>query len=819
MQISQSDIVRVRQARWRVLHVQSYERCQLLTLAGAGPSNTGNERGILAPFDDVEHVDRRTRPARVSRRLWRRACRALLAADTPPGSLVSIRLARIDVLPHQLEPALAIVRGLGSRVLLADDVGLGKTIQAGLIVAELRALGAAERVLIVTPAGLRDQWADELSGRLGLAAAVLDVRALQRAAQELPLGVSPWQAAPIAVASVDYLKRPEVLAAAAASRWDVLIVDEAHGVAGDNDRHAAVAALAARSGYVVLVTATPHSGDRRSFVSLCRTGQVAGDRLLVFRRSRDQVSAGTTRRIHRLYVRTSADEAQTHALLRRFSLAVRNDQGGRSSADPHPRRGASSQAGRPDPPGWRLALAVLQKRALSSALSLKRSVDRRLAVLGGGRAPLDVQLDLPLEGPPGELSPGDEVPEWSPLLHLRDAVRERHLLGALSAAAARASRHETKIAALGRLLRRVREPVIVFTEYRDTLLHLHASLEMTAVLLHGGLTREERQAALSAFTHGGAHLLLATDAAGEGLNLQRRCRIVINLELPWNPMRLEQRIGRVDRIGQRRTVHVFHLIARDSGELEVLSRLQSRVAKAHADVGGADPLGFGDDRLEGAPAGSSLQPTAHQPSEPLETLPADVAPWTPPLAEHAVAEARRAWSARLLSKARDELALARCDLGPCLAAARLRTTRARLGRRTLMIWQATAEDGCSRRIGSMVVGITADAWNADGLHAVRNYVEHVVRPWREAVTDLHRAFTDGRLARERGIGAERLHEGPASADLLQPGLFDRRAERARLALRTASRLAAEDRSQRLRSIECARCVLFPPPQLVLVLTP
>jgi superfamily II DNA or RNA helicase len=751
-------------------------------------------------------------------------CRALLAADTPPGSLVSLRLARIDVLPYQLEPALAIVHGHGSRVLLADDVGLGKTIQAGLIVAELRALGAAERVLIVTPAGLRDQWAEELSGRLGLAAAVLDVRALQRASQELPLGVSPWQAAPIAVASVDYLKRPEVLAAAGACRWDVLIVDEAHGVAGDNDRHAAVAALAARSGYVVLVTATPHSGDRRGFVSLCRTGQVAGDRLLVFRRSRDQVSAGTTRRVHRLYVRMSADEEQTHALLRRFSLAVRDDQGGRSSAadaEAHPLRGAS-RTGRPDSPGWRLALAVLHKRALSSARSLKRSVDRRLAVLGAERAPLDVQRALPLHetaGIAGEQSPADEAPEWSPLLHLLDTVRERHLLGALAAAAGRASRHETKITALGRLLRRVREPAIVFTEYRDTLLHVHASLGMTAVLLHGGLTREERQAALSGFTHGGARLLLATDAAGEGLNLQRRCRIVINLELPWNPMRLEQRIGRVDRIGQRRTVHVFHLIARDSRELEVLARLQSRVAAAHADVGGADPLGFGDDGLDGAQAGSSLQPSEHQECNPLESLPAGVTPWTPPLADHAVTEARRARSARLLSKARDEPALARCDLGPCLAAARLKTTRARLGSRTLMIWQATAEDGCGRRIGSTVVGITADAWNADGLPAVRHYVEQVVRPWREAVTDLHRAFTDSRLARERAIGPERLDDGLGSTDLLQPGLFDRRAERARLALRTASRVAAEDWSQRIRSIEGARSVLFPPAHLVLVLTP
>src|SRR5207249_4056200 len=92
------------------------------------------------------------------------------------------------------------------------------------------------------------------------------------------------------------------------------------------------------------------------------------------------------------------------------------------------------------------------------------------------------------------------------------------------------------------------------------------------------------------FTNGDARLLLATDAAGEGLNLHRRCRVVINLELPWNPMRLEQRIGRVDRIGQRRAVHVFHLIGADTGETRLLDELRARVARAHAAVGTPDPL-------------------------------------------------------------------------------------------------------------------------------------------------------------------------------------------------------------------------------------
>src|SRR5262249_5327327 len=142
---------------------------------------------------------------------------------------------------------------------------------------------------------------------------------------------------------------------------------------------------------------------------------------------------------------------------------------------------------------------------------------------------------------------------------LADASHERELLRELAAAARLAARHETKIAAIVRLLDRVQEPVVVFTEYRDTLRHLQRAIGRPAAVLHGGLAREERAAALDEFVSGRCSILLATDAAGEGLNLHQTCRLVVNLELPWNPMRLEQRIGRVDRIGQRRTVHAIHL--------------------------------------------------------------------------------------------------------------------------------------------------------------------------------------------------------------------------------------------------------------------
>ena len=171
------------------------------------------------------------------------------------------------------------------------------------------------------------------------------------------------------------------------------------------------------------------------------------------------------------------------------------------------------------------------------------------------------------------------------------------MLRELAASARLAAQHETKIAALVRFLDRVSEPVIVFTEYRDTLLQLRDAIRAPTAVLHGGLDRAERASALGDFIDGRRAILLATDAAGEGLNLHHACRIVVTLELPWNPMRLEQRIGRVDRIGQRRTVHALHLIARDTGETRILDRLRMRIAQAQADVGAADPLGSHDDDL------------------------------------------------------------------------------------------------------------------------------------------------------------------------------------------------------------------------------
>jgi hypothetical protein len=229
----------------------------------------------------------------------------------------------------------------------------------------------------------------------------------------------------------------------------------------------------------------------------------------------------------------------------------------------------------------RLVSIVLRKRALSSARSLLSSIERRLMLLTDtSRA---WQLSLPLGPDPDE----DPVTDDEPLSDLgapglADAGAEREWLTRIARAARNATADERKLSRLLRFLTRAREPVIIFTEYRDTLKELAKSAATaghSVSVLHGGLEAAERAAVQSAFNESGG-ILLATDAASEGLNLHHRCRVVVHFELPWNPSRLEQRAGRVDRLGQSRIVHELAFVMEHTAERLVLAPLTKRLAAA-----------------------------------------------------------------------------------------------------------------------------------------------------------------------------------------------------------------------------------------------
>lgn len=755
MQISQSDTsaptntrpghvrvgdrVRVRHQRWVITERRSFDDCEALTLSGIGPANIGQQQQILTPFDVVEPLTSRRSFRIVRGTRWRRACRQLLADAGSAGTLRTARSAHMDLLPYQLEPALAVVHGRGTRMLIADEVGLGKTVQTALIVAELKARGAISRVIVLTPAGLREQWVDEFLTRFDLPLTLFDTSAAARRRASLPVGVNPWSVEPFIVASVDYIKRPEVLPAVQTCRWDVVIVDEAHHAVLGTDRHAAVNTLCRIAPYVILLTATPHNGDSQAFRSLCALGQQDDDPLLVFRRTRQQLGHPRERRIHQLRVRPGSEERRMHAALDAFVRAVHQEPGGRDSST------------------W-VALATLQKRALSSAFALLRSVEHRLDALDVDDRSVAQQLTLPIFESGGEFDVADNPPAWT-IPALGDVGHERELLSRVRHAARLALGRESKLRALARLIRRIVEPVIIFTEYRDTLAHLRDRVAPNATLLHGGLSREERRAAIAQFEQGG--LLLATDAAGEGLNLHHNCRVVVNLELPWNPVRLEQRIGRVDRIGQTRRVHAFHLIAHGTTEVRVLHRLRSRITRAQADVGTTSPL-------------DADQPTADSPTPAFTRM-----------ATEAQREHHRLTTARRLMSDYPTgidltLDLERHSL---VTFSRHRRLRLWLKLRPLVLVRSVLFDVSGQVIAYHLTALqlAVEPGHAcsfqrlerigDRLPSNSDYDE-----WLTSSHSIHSAFWNARLSRERGIATFRRSLTAAGA--LQPGLFDLRAEQA-----------------------------------------
>jgi superfamily II DNA or RNA helicase len=543
------DTVRARRALWRIDSVRHEPQASVVALQPDSSLGIGGleriGRTLIAPFDNIAPVTARSRLAPVSRRRAIHRLATLVTASAPFDLPTSAATAPARLLPFQLEPLLALRTGRAARVLIADHVGLGKTIQ-------------------------------------------------------LPSHVNPWASSPVIVASIDFVKQPEVRHGLRHQIWDLFIVDEAHLLTPGSDRLAAADAIARQSARVVLLTATPHDGREAGFRALCDLGRVgSADVIAIFRRTRAASGAGHRRVFRRLAVLPTAAERRVHALLARYATRVWSDR------SPHDRGPA------------RLAMTVLFKRAASSAASLAQSLERRrtLLQLATLETAEPTQPSLPLAMVDSVAADdNDDAPDTVLAAPGLEPARERTWLNLLIHAAQAATRDEAKVRVLVRLVRRLREPVIVFTEYRDTLTRLEPVLRAVAptVTIHGGRTPEARREALDAFSIGDARVLLATDAASVGLNLQARCRFVVHVELPWSPTRLEQRVGRVDRLGQTRTVHALHLVADADVEAAIEARLIERARHIHAALDNVSDDGLEPDeaRDEGGAAERAVDPVS-----------------------------------------------------------------------------------------------------------------------------------------------------------------------------------------------------------------
>lgn len=537
--------VRCRARTWRVLDRQHDGVHASWRLA----REAGTPRLIVSPPDDIVMLPPAVR--RVSRRQWTRHAYAMVEGDVPQWWPHHAAALPIDLLAWQFVVAMLMLSAHHRRVLLADEVGMGKTVQAGILLHEIHARAADATTLVVVPAGLVPQWTSELRDRAAIAAQVLDAAALRAEAARPQRSVDAARAGTCWLMSLDLLRRPDVIPLLARTRWTLLVVDEAHHCAPDTARLDAIARVAAASVRVLLLTATPTAAGPAAAIGLRNLGARPGESPMpVIRRAATRIA----RPPRRVCLLTVALDPGHDALCRRIDAFAERA------------RHESGAAGL-------LPALVLRRRASSCPAAVARSLARRLEVL---RRPVDSLVSPGLFEALTQDARDDDamhLPAW------QDDGAERRELEALLRDASRLPPAGRKLEAVVRLIRRSAEPVVVFTAYLDTLRTLRSLLpSSTLAIVHGEQPDASRTDAVAAFARCDARVLLATDTAAEGLNLHHGCRLVVHAELPVSPRQLEQRTGRLDRYGQRHRVHAVVMGSRTLDDRQAAARLAARAA-------------------------------------------------------------------------------------------------------------------------------------------------------------------------------------------------------------------------------------------------
>jgi superfamily II DNA or RNA helicase len=553
----------------------------------------------------------------------------------------------VAVEDYQLEPVARALTAPRVNLLLADDVGLGKTIEAGLVVQELLLRQRARRAMVVCPAGLTAKWQQEMADRFGLDFTIVNSEQCKMLRLTHGSAANPFEVYPFVIVSLPWLRGPraqrlldEVLPTGGPSeqrRFDLLILDEAHHVAPaaprqryavDSQQTKLLRRLVPHFEHRLFLSATPHNGYLESFTALLELidnqrfargvapDEVARREVMVRRLKTDVVDEHGNRKfapradVPPLVVEYPPAEREVHALLTRFAQIRRH----RTKAG---RRRATD-----------LVTLLLKKRLFSSPDAFGKTVavlreTYNLATRNAADAD-ESWVDAYL----GDLEDADdeEVTEREEI-GLRRAGRglgnptaeELELLAAMETwARQHTANPDAKAAKLTEYLRAVcipdgrhwlSERVVVFTEYRDTLTWLRRLLTQDGLgerieVFHGGLTVAEKEAVRQAFQADPAdpdakvRILLATDAAGEGIDLHWHCHRLVNYDIPFNPNKLEQRIGRIDRYGQQFEPEIRHFVGAGwentadtfAADLEFLSRVARKVAQIEYDLGAVNAV-------------------------------------------------------------------------------------------------------------------------------------------------------------------------------------------------------------------------------------
>jgi len=546
------------------------------------------------------------------------AYRIRLAHEFDPHFAVSV--SQIDPLPHQLEAVYHYMLRLPRiRFLLADDPGAGKTIMAGLLLKELKLRGLVETVLIVTPANLTDQWRREMKQRFSEV-----FRVIRRASIDDLYGRNIWEETHQAITSIDFAKREGIIEGLGETVWDLVIVDEAHKMAAylygdkrkESQRYKLGKILSPNAYHFVMLTATPHKGDPDNFrllmqlldremfeskTSIDLIVQRQEIPLFLRRMKEDMVDFQQRRLFTQRNVKTAAfslsePEWELYQAVTRY-IEIQSER----AAAEGTRKGKLLG----------FALALLQRRLASSVRAIRHSLERRHKRLEILKQRLE-EFEEGVEWTEEDLEEMTEQERWFieekleqvTLARTKDELeRECRQLENLVDKAKAVERldTETKFQKLKQLLTQEgfftsKTKLLVFTEHKDTLEYLldklgnkPGGLGFEVTQIHGGMRlgdekrRGTRIHAEKEFREK-AQIMVATEAAGEGINLQF-CWVMVNYDIPWNPNRLEQRMGRIHRYGQTKDVTIFNLVAADTREGQVLHRLLEKIEEIRRAMG------------------------------------------------------------------------------------------------------------------------------------------------------------------------------------------------------------------------------------------
>ena len=490
-------------------------------------------------------------------------------------------LAAMDAVPYQLAPARQALRQPRQRILIADAVGLGKTLEAGILVSELIARGRGRRILVLAVSSMLTQFQKEFWNRFTIPLTRLDSEGIKRVRSRIPANHNPFYYYDKAIVSIDTLKQVREYGAYLENAyWDIIVIDEAHNVAdrGTGSQRSRLAkSLSSSSDTLIMLSATPHDGKARSFASLMnmldptaiadpddyKREDFSSKGLVIRRFKKDiQSQVKTAFRDRKAYSLTFESGSLEEAA---FSALLQVDV-----------NGARSGSGRRD-----LFTVGLEKGLFSSPKACLQTLDRRIGAK--------------------EKAAGEASREVRSLVDLQEAVRRIDWSSS--------SRYQA-------LLQAIREHpfqwtpkdpddrLVIFTERIETLHWLHEGLKRDLKLrdkqvdvLYGTMSDVDQQAVVDAFGNREqpVRLLICSDVASEGINLHYRCHRLIHFDMPWSLMVFQQRNGRIDRYGQNRTPEIVYLVSKSSnrtirGDERILEVLREKDEQAYKNIG--DPSAF-----------------------------------------------------------------------------------------------------------------------------------------------------------------------------------------------------------------------------------